>query len=86
MKGRIRDSMQDNSGIIWYPPLIYAVPLIVGLLLHWAVPFPFLQSPLQLFMGLPLVGMGLFVSSWARRIMNPAGTDQSISTNNGNCG
>ncbi len=36
------DDGRDNAGVIAPPPLIYAIPLLLGLLLKRRIPVPFL--------------------------------------------
>lgn len=46
----------EETGIFRVPPLIYIVPFIVGLVLHFVVPLPFLpEGWIQLAIGLPII-------------------------------
>jgi protein-S-isoprenylcysteine O-methyltransferase Ste14 len=57
----------SNPGLI-RPPFVYLGSLIVGGLLQWALPLPFLPSALALPIGVALivVAVALFVSSVAK--------------------
>lgn len=50
-------SEEDTAGVIAPPPLIYAVPLMVGLLLNRAFPRPFLPAPVARSLGAALIGL-----------------------------
>ena len=46
----------DNSGVKAPPPLIFLAPLVLGLVLHFVVPLPFLPTVLlQLVIGIPIM-------------------------------
>jgi len=75
---RTKDNKKDTPGVIAPPPLIYFVPLIAGLLLHWMIPATFLPGMLHLAIGLPLTGVGIFLMVWAVQTFRHAGTDKSV--------
>ena len=49
----------DHSGVAVPPPLLYAVPLAVGLLLHWAYPIALMPRGAAVPLGLLLVVLSL---------------------------
>src|SRR5436305_4694157 len=56
------DNLRDNPGIIAPPPLLYAVPLVIGLLLHVAFPVRFLpRGWIRLLVGALLSGIAIFI-------------------------
>ena len=71
----MKNHTQDNAGVIALPPLIYAVPLTMGLILHIAFPIRFLPGVLPLILGWPLIAIALFVILWANQVMIRAGTN-----------
>ena len=75
----MKNNVRDSSGVISPPPLIYLVPLLIGLLLHWVAPVRFFPSTFQLIVGLPLIGIGIFLILWAVRVFKHTGTDISVS-------
>jgi|GEM_PF-4507455 len=48
----------DHPGVVAFPPLIYAVPLLVGLLLHWAFSFPGIYGAFPVALGLTSLVLG----------------------------
>ncbi len=64
---------QDNPGIRVPPPLIYLLPLILGLLLNRRAPIPFLPRSALRGLGWPLIGGGVLLSGWFLRTMRGAG-------------
>jgi protein-S-isoprenylcysteine O-methyltransferase Ste14 len=50
------ENAPDNAGVIAPPPLLYAGPLLLGLLLHRTAPAPLLPRRLARGVGLALVG------------------------------
>jgi hypothetical protein len=54
---------QNNPGINVPPPLIYVVPLILGLLLDRRAHLPFLPRGAARGLGWPLIGGGIQVAS-----------------------
>jgi protein-S-isoprenylcysteine O-methyltransferase Ste14 len=55
----INGAVQSNAGVIAPPPLIYAVPLIVGLLVNWWHPLPILRSTPARLAGIVCMLLGL---------------------------
>ncbi len=55
---------RDTAGVIAPPPLIFAIPLIVGLVANWLSPLPILTGRVGLWMGIALAiaGLGLIVT------------------------
>ena len=59
-KGNTDHDGQDKAGVIAPPPLLYLVPLVVGLVIHLLVPIRVLPLGwVQLAVGLPLMGAAL---------------------------
>jgi protein-S-isoprenylcysteine O-methyltransferase Ste14 len=63
---------QDNPGINLPPPLIYVVPLVLGLVLDRRVRFPFLPRGAARDLGWPLLGSGLALNGWFLKTMRDA--------------
>ena len=55
---------QDNPGINVPPPLIYVVPLILGLLLDRRAHLPFLPRAAARGLGWQLIGGGVVLNGW----------------------
>jgi protein-S-isoprenylcysteine O-methyltransferase Ste14 len=67
------DNEPDNPGIKVPPPLIYLLPLLLGLILHTKVRFPFLPNSVVRMVGWPLIGCGALIAGWWRKTMSDAG-------------
>lgn len=65
----------DNPGVVAPPPLIFAVPLVAGLLVNRLRPTPFLPRALSRLLGWPLVVAGLLLGLSGFREMRRAGTN-----------
>jgi protein-S-isoprenylcysteine O-methyltransferase Ste14 len=63
---------QDNPGIRVPPPLIYLLPLVLGLLLDRRAHVPFLPRGVGRLLGWPLIGGGALLAGWFRRTMSEA--------------
>ena len=63
---------QDNPGIRVPPPLIYVLPLILGLLLDGRTHAPFLPRPAARGLGWSLLGGGALLSGWFLATMRSA--------------
>ena len=63
---------KDNPGINVPPPLIYAVPLLLGLLLDRSAHVPFLPRSAARSLGWSLLGSGVLLSQWFRQTMRDA--------------
>lgn len=68
------DDGRDNAGVVAPPPLIYALPLLLGLLLKRRFPVPFLPRNAARVLGLPLLGGGVLLMGWFFRTMRHADT------------
>jgi protein-S-isoprenylcysteine O-methyltransferase Ste14 len=72
----------DNPGIKVPPPLIYLLPLVLGLLLDRRVHIPFLPSGVVRIIGWPLIGGGVLIGGWFRKTMGdadaPVRTDRPV--------
>lgn len=73
---------QDNPGIKFPPPLIYLLPLILGLLLDRRMRVPFLPRGVVRMVGWPLIGGGVLLGGWFRKTMSdvdaPVRTDRPV--------
>jgi hypothetical protein len=65
---------RDNAGVIAPPPLIYLVPLVLGLLLKRKCPIPFLPRGAERVLGWPLIAGGASLMSWFFFTMRRAST------------
>lgn len=68
------DDGRDNAGVVAPPPLIFAVPLLLGLLLKRRFPIAFLPRRMTHALGWPLVGGGTLLVGWFEWAMRRAGT------------
>ena len=66
------DNHQDNPGINVPPPLIYVVPLILGLLLDRSVHLPFFPRSAARGLGWPLIGGAVALNTWFLRTIRDA--------------
>lgn len=65
----------DRPNVIAFPPLIYAVPLLAGLLLSWIAPANFALGAWGQWLGWPLLILGGLLAVWGERSMKRAGTN-----------
>ena len=65
---------RDNAGVVAPPPLIYAGPLLLGLLLDRKLGVPFLPRGAERVLGWPLLGGGVLLMGWFFRTMRRADT------------
>ncbi|MDQ3910644.1 MAG: isoprenylcysteine carboxylmethyltransferase family protein [Actinomycetota bacterium] len=65
---------QDNAGVVAPPPLIYAGPLLLGLLLNRKFEVPFLPRGVARILGWSLLAGGALLVSWFARTMRRADT------------
>jgi protein-S-isoprenylcysteine O-methyltransferase Ste14 len=72
----------DNPGIKVPPPLIYLLPLLLGLVLDRKAHLPFLPSGVVRIVGLHLIGCGGLITGWWRKTMRdadaPVRTDRPV--------
>ena len=72
----------DNPGIKVPPPLIYLLPLLLGLMLDRKAHLPFLPSGVVRIVGWPLIGCGALIGVWWRKTMRdadaPVRTDRPV--------
>lgn len=70
-----RPTTTDNPGVIAPPPLIYAIPLLAGLVLHVASPRKLLPfGSIARVLGTICIGTGMATISAGFRTMRQAGT------------
>ncbi|HJT54985.1 MAG TPA: isoprenylcysteine carboxylmethyltransferase family protein [Ktedonobacteraceae bacterium] len=69
------NELPDNPGVIAPPPLIYAGPLAVALLLNLKFPMRFLPRKAAPILGLTLIAVSLTLVSRAFQRMTRAGTN-----------
>ena len=73
---------QDNPGIKVPPPLIYVVPLLLGLLLDTRKHISFLPRGAARAMGWPLLGGGVVLNGWFLKTIRdaevPVRTDKPV--------
>lgn len=68
------DDGRENAGVVAPPPLVYAAPLLAGLLLNRRLRAPFLPEGATRVVGLPLVAGGLALGTWFFVTLRGAGT------------
>jgi protein-S-isoprenylcysteine O-methyltransferase Ste14 len=66
------DEERDNPGIRVPPPLVYLLPLILGLLVDSKAHVPFLPRTAARGLGWPLIGGGLVLNGWFLRTIREA--------------
>jgi protein-S-isoprenylcysteine O-methyltransferase Ste14 len=71
-EGGCMSDNQDNPGINVPPPLIYVVPLILGLLLDRRAHLPFLPRSATRSLGWPLIGAAVTLNAWFLRTIRDA--------------
>ncbi len=75
MNNKIQNSA-DNPGVVAPPPLIYAIPLLVGIVLQFASPRKFLPfSAVARILGAICIGTGVTTITAGFRTMRQAGTN-----------
>jgi protein-S-isoprenylcysteine O-methyltransferase Ste14 len=76
------NDQRDNPGIKVPPPLIYLLPLLLGLILDRKAHLPFLPSGVVRIIGWPLIGCGALIVAWWRKTMRdadaPVRTDRPV--------
>jgi len=72
----------DNPGIKIPPPLIYLLPLLLGLILDRKAHLSFLPSGVVRTVGSPLIGCGALIAGWWSKTMRdadaPVRTDKPV--------
>lgn len=72
----------DNPGIKVPPPLIYLLPLLMGLLLDRKAHLTLLPNSVVRIVGWPLIGCGALIGGWWRKTMRdaeaPVRTDRPV--------
>ncbi|HEX6477708.1 MAG TPA: isoprenylcysteine carboxylmethyltransferase family protein [Ktedonobacteraceae bacterium] len=70
-----QNELPDNPGVIAPPPVIYAGPLVVGLMLNLKFPMRFLPRKVASILGATLIGTSVALVSQAFQRMRRAGTN-----------
>ena len=70
-----QNELPDNPGVIAPPPLIYAGPLAISLLLNLKFPMHFLPRKVARILGLTLIGASVILVWRAFQRMSRAGTN-----------
>jgi protein-S-isoprenylcysteine O-methyltransferase Ste14 len=65
---------RDNPGFRFPPPLLYLLPLVLGIRLDRRLHVPFLPHQAARFLWWPLVGGGVALIGWFFQTMRAAGT------------
>lgn len=68
------EPLEGTAGVVAPPPVIYAVALLAGGLLHRMVPVPLLPEALAIPVGAPLLTAGLALVIWSIVTFHRAGT------------
>src|ERR671927_1040959 len=80
--GRMSNDERDNPSIKVPPPLIYLLPLVLGLLLDRRSHVPFLPGGVVRIIGWPLIGGGALIGVWWSKTMRdadaPVRTDRPV--------
>jgi len=66
---------QDHPDIVAWPPLIFSVCTIAGVIFHFIFPVPIMRYPWSLAIGLALALSSASLAIWAARVMKAAGTN-----------
>jgi len=73
---------RDNPGIKIPPPLIYLLPLLLGLMLDRKAHLSYLPSGVVRIVGWPLIGCGALIGGWWSKTMRdadaPVRTDRPV--------
>jgi protein-S-isoprenylcysteine O-methyltransferase Ste14 len=69
------DNEPDNPGIKVPPPLIYFLPLLLGLILHSKAHLPFLPNSVVRMVGWPLIGCGALIGREERYLERTFGEE-----------
>ena len=70
-----QNELPDNPGVIAPPPVIYAGPLVVGLMLNLKFPMGFLPRKVASILGAMLIGTSVALVAQAFQRMRRAGTN-----------
>ena len=70
---------KDTAGVIAPPPLIYLAAAVLGLILRFLAPTPFLPRGLAFVLGAVLIVIAVWLSAWGVRAMRRAGTSEKTS-------
>ena len=68
-------SARDNPGVIVFPPLIFALCSILGVVFHAVFPIRVLAPVPARIAGVTLMCMAGCMATWAQRVMKKAGTN-----------
>jgi protein-S-isoprenylcysteine O-methyltransferase Ste14 len=66
----------ETANVLIRPPILWALAVLAGLLLHWVVPLPFLPASVPVrWLGGPVFVSGLALAIWAIVTMTRAGSN-----------
>ena len=65
----------DHAGVIVRPPLLYAAALLAMLTLRWFWPLPMLEGAMGIWVGVPVLLLGVAIVIPGRRALEAAGTN-----------
>jgi protein-S-isoprenylcysteine O-methyltransferase Ste14 len=71
----MQDSDRDNPGVIAFPPMIFALCLVLGIALHFVFPIRVLAVVPSRIAGTILICVAGCTVTWAQRVMKKAGTN-----------
>jgi protein-S-isoprenylcysteine O-methyltransferase Ste14 len=71
------DGIEDRGpGVLIFPPVLFGLTLLAGILLAWVVPLPFWAARTRRWiLGAALVVGGASLARWGERTMRRAGTE-----------
>ena len=65
----------DHPGVIGFPPLIYSLPLLLGIVASSLFGSSIINSPINFVVGSPLLILGIGLATWGNKVMLKAGTN-----------
>lgn len=74
----IMQSTTDSPNVIALPPFIFLFGLVVGFVLDWFLPKPFIPESYDLPLGLTVIALGIFLIAWAAQRFADAKTEIDV--------
>lgn len=68
----------DSPQVIALPPFIFLAGIIIGFLIDWFVPAPFVPEAYDLPAGLILIALAIALMTWSVRAFGAAGTEVDV--------